>query len=115
MYGMNETQNGDGNFFRHSSLSAPPRRTASCLLTTFPSSDPRHSLTIIIPATPRHFRIFVNTLLQTKMDTVQLEKNFNDKLDKGDFIEPKDWMPEKYRKTLIRQISQHAHSEVIGM
>ncbi|HTL82255.1 MAG TPA: 1,2-phenylacetyl-CoA epoxidase subunit PaaA [Bacteroidia bacterium] len=49
------------------------------------------------------------------MDTIQLEKNFNDKLDKGDFIEPKDWMPEKYRKTLIRQVSQHAHSEVIGM
>ena len=30
-------------------------------------------------------------------------------------IEPKDWMPEKYRKTLIRQISQHAHSEIVGM
>jgi len=30
-------------------------------------------------------------------------------------IEPKDWMPDKYRKTLIRQISQHAHSEIVGM
>ena len=30
-------------------------------------------------------------------------------------IEPKDWMPDGYRKTLIRQISQHAHSEVVGM
>ena len=30
-------------------------------------------------------------------------------------VEPKDWMPEAYRKTLLRQISQHAHSEVIGM
>ena len=30
-------------------------------------------------------------------------------------IEPKDWMPDAYRKTLIRQISQHAHSEVVGM
>ena len=30
-------------------------------------------------------------------------------------IEPKDWMPEAYRKTLIRQIGQHAHSEVVGM
>lgn len=47
-------------------------------------------------------------------NSVQFEENFNTKLDKGDFIEPKDWMPEKYRKTLIRQISQHAHSEVIG-
>ena len=31
------------------------------------------------------------------------------------FIEPKDWMPENYRKTLVRQISQHAHSEIVGM
>src|SRR4051794_27018515 len=30
-------------------------------------------------------------------------------------IEPRDWMPEAYRKTLVRQISQHAHSEIIGM
>jgi ring-1,2-phenylacetyl-CoA epoxidase subunit PaaA len=48
-------------------------------------------------------------------DTIQMEGLFNGKLDKGDFIEPKDWMPEKYRKTLIRQISQHAHSEIVGM
>src|SRR5436853_1430447 len=32
-----------------------------------------------------------------------------------DFIEPKDWMPEAYRRTLTRQISQHAHSEIVGM
>ena len=36
-------------------------------------------------------------------------------LDEDGKIEPKDWMPDGYRKTLIRQISQHAHSEVIGM
>lgn len=30
-------------------------------------------------------------------------------------IEPQDWMPEAYRKTLVRQISQHAHSEIVGM
>src|SRR5699024_6419460 len=30
-------------------------------------------------------------------------------------IEPRDWMPEGYRKTLVRQMSQHAHSEIIGM
>ena len=34
--------------------------------------------------------------------------------DAGVKIEPKDWMPEAYRKTLIRQISQHAHSEIVG-
>src|SRR6201987_3317327 len=46
---------------------------------------------------------------------VDFEKNFNSKLEKNDFVEPKDWMPENYRKHLIRQISQHAHSEIIGM
>jgi ring-1,2-phenylacetyl-CoA epoxidase subunit PaaA len=40
---------------------------------------------------------------------------FQDKIDKEIKIEPKDWMPEKYRQTLIRQISQHAHSEIVGM
>lgn len=40
---------------------------------------------------------------------------FDRKLDRGEFIEPKDWMPEAYRRTLVRQISQHAHSEIVGM
>lgn len=44
-----------------------------------------------------------------------LEEIFQDKIDKEIRIEPKDWMPEKYRQTLIRQISQHAHSEIVGM
>ena len=44
-----------------------------------------------------------------------MENTFQDKIDKEIRIEPKDWMPEKYRQTLIRQISQHAHSEIIGM
>ena len=45
----------------------------------------------------------------------QLEHQFQDRLDAEEKIEPKDWMPDAYRKTLIRQISQHAHSEVVGM
>ena len=39
---------------------------------------------------------------------------FQARIDAGDKIEPKDWMPEGYRKTLIRQIGQHAHSEIVG-
>ncbi|MGB3554924.1 MAG: 1,2-phenylacetyl-CoA epoxidase subunit PaaA [Jannaschia sp.] len=39
---------------------------------------------------------------------------FQARIDRGDKIEPKDWMPEGYRKTLIRQIGQHAHSEIVG-
>jgi len=39
---------------------------------------------------------------------------FQARIDAGDKIEPKDWMPEGYRKTLMRQIGQHAHSEIVG-
>ena len=39
---------------------------------------------------------------------------FQERIDRGEKIEPKDWMPEGYRKTLIRQIGQHAHSEIVG-
>ncbi len=40
---------------------------------------------------------------------------FESKIARGEKIEPKDWMPEKYRKQLIRMMSQHAHSEIVGM
>ena len=40
---------------------------------------------------------------------------FEARVAADEFIEPKDWMPEAYRRTLIRQISQHAHSEIVGM
>ena len=42
-------------------------------------------------------------------------EEFQEKIDRDEKIEPKDFMPESYRKTLIRQIGQHAHSEVVGM
>jgi ring-1,2-phenylacetyl-CoA epoxidase subunit PaaA len=45
----------------------------------------------------------------------ELQHRFQQRVDAEQRIEPKDWMPEAYRKNLIRQISQHAHSEVIGM
>ncbi len=44
-----------------------------------------------------------------------LEAIFEARIDRDEKIEPKDWMPEKYRQTHIRQISQHAHSEIVGM
>ncbi|PJJ59126.1 1,2-phenylacetyl-CoA epoxidase subunit PaaA [Hymenobacter chitinivorans] len=51
------------------------------------------------------------------METVEinLEEQFQARIDADVRIEPKDWMPDAYRKTLIRQISQHAHSELVGM
>jgi len=48
-------------------------------------------------------------------ETKKLEEIFDNKIARDEKIEPKDWMPEQYRKTHIRQISQHAHSEIVGM
>ena len=47
--------------------------------------------------------------------TESLEAQFEETIARNDRIEPRDWMPEKYRKTLVRQVAQHAHSEIIGM
>ncbi|MBX3194842.1 MAG: 1,2-phenylacetyl-CoA epoxidase subunit A [Microbacteriaceae bacterium] len=49
------------------------------------------------------------------MDVTPEQRHFDEVIAADSRIEPRDWMPEAYRKTLIRQISQHAHSEIIGM
>lgn len=49
------------------------------------------------------------------MEMRNLEELFQQKIDQEVKIEPKDWMPDAFRKTNIRQISQHAHSEIVGM
>ena len=49
------------------------------------------------------------------MENEKLLDNFQNAIDAEEKIEPRDWMPDAYRKHLIRQISQHAHSEIIGM
>ena len=49
------------------------------------------------------------------MQEKSFETLFQNKIDAEIKIEPKDWMPDAYRKTLIRQVSQHAHSEIVGM
>src|ERR1700727_1840167 len=48
-------------------------------------------------------------------DAAGLEQYFEDTIARARRIEPRDWMPDGYRKTMIRQIAQHAHSEIIGM
>ena len=48
-------------------------------------------------------------------ESEDLERAFEAKIAAEEKIEPRDWMPEGYRKNLIRQMSQHAHSEVVGM
>ncbi|KRA30017.1 MULTISPECIES: 1,2-phenylacetyl-CoA epoxidase subunit PaaA [unclassified Nocardioides] len=45
----------------------------------------------------------------------ELEAHFDATIEHADRIEPRDWMPDGYRKSLVRQIAQHAHSEIIGM
>lgn len=52
---------------------------------------------------------------ETLANTEELLKEFEEKIEAEIKIEPRDWMPDEYRQHLIRQISQHAHSEVIGM
>jgi ring-1,2-phenylacetyl-CoA epoxidase subunit PaaA len=52
--------------------------------------------------------------LKTLSEMAPAERAFQERIDAGVKIEPKDWMPDGYRKTLIRQISQHAHSEIVG-
>ena len=49
------------------------------------------------------------------MTQAEQERRFQEKIEKEIKIEPNDWMPDEYRQTLIRQISQHAHSEIVGM
>jgi ring-1,2-phenylacetyl-CoA epoxidase subunit PaaA len=50
-----------------------------------------------------------------EMNETELERRFEARIAEGGAIEAKDWMPAQYRKTLVRQISQHAHSEIVGM
>jgi ring-1,2-phenylacetyl-CoA epoxidase subunit PaaA len=51
----------------------------------------------------------------TDKATQALQDAFDARIDADGRIEPQDWMPDAYRKTLVRQISQHAHSEIVGM
>jgi ring-1,2-phenylacetyl-CoA epoxidase subunit PaaA len=48
-------------------------------------------------------------------DVSEQQQIFDDKIDRNVTIEADDWMPQAYRETLVRQISQHAHSEIVGM
>ena len=50
-----------------------------------------------------------------ELSKTQLSEHFEATIARQDRIEPRDWMPDGYRKTMIRQIAQHAHSEIIGM
>ena len=52
--------------------------------------------------------------VKTREEMSDEERNFQDRVDRDEKIEPKDWMPDDYRATLIRQIGQHAHSEIVG-
>src|SRR5215203_4051796 len=55
------------------------------------------------------------TLERPAPDETALQQQFDATIAADQRIEPRDWMPEGYRKTLIRQVAQHAHSEIIGM
>src|SRR5690606_41587448 len=67
--------------------------------------------------TPRDEGVGMTTAPEAPQpDTISEEQRRFDEIIAADSrIEPRDWMPDAYRKALIRQISQHAHSEIIGM
>lgn len=52
--------------------------------------------------------------VQSRDNMSEQEREFMERIDRNEKIEPKDWMPDDYRKTLIRQMGQHAHSEIVG-
>jgi ring-1,2-phenylacetyl-CoA epoxidase subunit PaaA len=56
-----------------------------------------------------------NPTKATSSDDPKLLAEFEARVARGETIEPRDWMPEKYRKQLVRMMSQHAHSEIVGM
>ncbi|NBP27362.1 MAG: 1,2-phenylacetyl-CoA epoxidase subunit A, partial [Betaproteobacteria bacterium] len=57
----------------------------------------------------------LKTVEATSAEDAERGEQFQARIDADGRIEPQDWMPEAYRKTLVRQISQHAHSEIVGM
>jgi len=57
----------------------------------------------------------VTGILDQTQQTAELRAHFEDTIAREHRVEPRDWMPDAYRRTMIRQIAQHAHSEIIGM
>jgi ring-1,2-phenylacetyl-CoA epoxidase subunit PaaA len=55
------------------------------------------------------------TATVSDVDDVDLERHFEHTIERDQRVEPRDWVPDAYRATMIRQIAQHAHSEIIGM
>lgn len=78
----------------------------------FASQGEREKDNVIIFAGPCPNSIKIKSMEVRKH---ALEDQFQAKIDEDIRIEPKDWMPDAYRKTLVRQIGQHAHSEIVGM
>ena len=52
---------------------------------------------------------------KVRMAAKLMQAEFDDCIRKEEKIEPRDWMPDEYRRMLLRQMSQHAHSEIVGM
>jgi ring-1,2-phenylacetyl-CoA epoxidase subunit PaaA len=54
-------------------------------------------------------------MIETSPPEEENLQEFEARIERGEKIEPGDWMPDAYRQQLIRMISQHAHSEIVGM
>jgi len=87
---------------------APDRAAAGCV---FASTNAPQGFTLGLMYTQGLNR----AVEDGEAEDAGLLARFQEKIDREEKIEPNDWMPEAYRQTLIRQISQHAHSEIVGM
>ena len=84
----------------------------SCML--FRIDDREHLMHLVIRFL--NFKVTANEWKRFSMITEEERLQvFEKKIASGEKIEPKDWMPDRYRKQLVRMMSQHAHSEIVGM
>jgi len=77
-----------------------------------------HAIKQIHGGRPKMYAQLVETGVKRIKDLSEMseeERAFQEKIDSEIKIEAKNWMPDAYRQTLIRQISQHAHSDIVGM
>ena len=80
-----------------------------------PPFHPRSRHAIFLPMYTQALNTAETTTADPTAAPGELESQFQARIDAEARIEPNDWMPPAYRRTLIRQISQHAHSEIVGM
>src|SRR5437773_2678411 len=101
---------------RRYSLRRPERRAASHPCRASRATEVRTRRSVRPKGAARRIKLpSVTAAPAGAGSSAALAQRFQERIDAEEKMEPKDWMPDAYRQTLIRQISQHAHSEIVGM